>query len=207
VIHVNEKWHIKYVIRSLTSSALDFEDTLLASVLLEGTDKRGRNRKDSPLTISRRTFISRWEWCIHHCLVAFRYRGAIGREIERSHDFRRGGGKGKLVKVGKCPRGMVGCFFFVCLMRGYNIYVSCISCQHRGVKAKYLIVWCATRRRLADRRRDGRVDVGPCKHRPSEEQKQRGLMLQDREKYRRYLGDKCEIRGNKKIIIKEIDEA
>lgn len=99
----------------LTSGALNLKDTLLASIGLEGTDKRGRNRVDSPLAISGRP-IPRRGWCIHHCLITLRYRGAIGREIERSHDFRadrRGEGRGSLSSFGCVHVGGVFAFFVV----------------------------------------------------------------------------------------------
>ena len=138
---------------SLTSGALDLEDTLLTSILLEGTDKRGRDWVDDPLAISGRPCIPRRGWCIHHCLITFRYRGAIGGEIERSHDFpadRRGEGRESSSSFRCVHVGGGVCFFC------YNI---CISCSVSTKQVKALMVQHRFHR--IDRRGSWRT----CKHR------------------------------------------
>jgi hypothetical protein len=77
--------------RRRTSGALDLQDALFPSFVLEGADERGGDDKDGPLAVRGRGCLgARGRGSVDDILVAAGDVGAVGRGVEGGH----GGGGG-----------------------------------------------------------------------------------------------------------------
>lgn len=66
-----------------TSGALDLQDTLFPSIILEGADERGSDGEDGPLTVCRRLRLgSRRQRAVDDVLVAAGDVGPVGGGVE-----------------------------------------------------------------------------------------------------------------------------